>query len=535
MKRANQPLRSSISLTAALFIAAFTQAGCQPTTPSQRITVASAGSISSLDPAQVSTVHSLQLLTAIGDPLYSLNDDGSLQPRLAASKPTISADGRLVTIPLRTDVRFHDGTRFDAEAMAFSLRRFLRIGTLSYVVGDRIKAVEVAGPHTLRLTLNRRSTSLEGLLTSINLTPLSPRAYAQHKDSFLHDNFVGTGPYRLTKFNEKQQRLEPFEQYWGEAPRNNGLDLISLSNSTALFGALRSGEVDVLLSASIDEDQRHALNQQAQRGDLNETVGPAMEIGYVTLLSNTAPLSDQRLRQAIALSLDRDEVSERVSYGLRRPLRALIPPSLPGGGVAPWPKHNPTQAKTLLRQSGYCQGTQLEVPLTFRSNVPADKLLALTWQAQVQRDLADCMVLKLDGVESTTVYRQLGEGAFKAVILDWLGSYPDPEAYLNPLLSCSDVEGHVCRDGEAAISGSFWSAPGLQKALQQSDTLRGTPRMEVLNTIEQRTVNGAAYIPVWLESPRSWSQRSLNPPEYDRSGFLRLAQLQRVSHKQVDD
>jgi peptide/nickel transport system substrate-binding protein len=511
-------------------MAALTQASCQPTTSSQRITVASAGSISSLDPAQVSTVHSLQLLSAIGDPLYSLNDDGSLQPRLAASKPTISADGRLVTIPLRTDVRFHDGTRFDAEAMAFSLRRFLRIGTLSYVVGDRIKAVEVAGPHILRLKLTRRSTSLEGLLTSINLTPLSPQAYAKHKDSFLHDNFVGTGPYRLTKFNEKQQRLEPFQQYWGEPPKNPGLDLISLSNSTALFGALRSGEVDVLLSASIDEDQRHALNQQAKQGDLHESVGPAMEIGYVTLLSNALPLSNQSLRQAISLSLDRDEVSTRVSYGLRKPLRALIPPTLPGGALAPWPRHNPEKAKSILQQEGYCQGTQLEVPLTFRSNVPADKLLALTWQAQVQRDLSDCMVLKLDGVESTTVYRQLGEGSFKAVILDWLGSYPDPEAYLNPLLSCSNAQGHVCLDGEAAISGSFWSAPGLQDALQQSDSLRGAQRTAVLKTIEQRTVNGAAYLPVWLESPRSWSQLSLNPPQYDRSGFVRLDQLQRVSH-----
>ena len=114
-------------------MAAFTQSGCQVSSTSQRITVASAGSISSLDPAQVSTVHSLQLLSAIGDPLYSLNKDGSLQPRLAASEPTISADGRLVTIPLRTDVRFHDGTRFDAKAMAFSLRRFLRIDRKSVV------------------------------------------------------------------------------------------------------------------------------------------------------------------------------------------------------------------------------------------------------------------------------------------------------------------------------------------------------------------------------------------------------------------
>jgi peptide/nickel transport system substrate-binding protein len=74
--------------------------------------------------------------------------------------------------------------------------------------------------------------------------------------------------------------LNPLSSTGEKPPKNPGLDLISLSNSTALFGALRSGEVDVLLSASIDEDQRHALNQQAKRGDLHETVGPAMEIGY---------------------------------------------------------------------------------------------------------------------------------------------------------------------------------------------------------------------------------------------------------------
>ena len=62
--------------------------------------------------------------------------------------------------------------------MAFSLRRFLEIGTLSYVVGDRIRAVEEADSHTLRLRLSRPSTSLQGLLTSINLTPVSPTAYS---------------------------------------------------------------------------------------------------------------------------------------------------------------------------------------------------------------------------------------------------------------------------------------------------------------------------------------------------------------------
>ncbi|MFL0782122.1 MAG: ABC transporter substrate-binding protein, partial [Prochlorococcus sp.] len=75
-------------------------------------------------------------------------------------------------------------------------------------------------------------------------------------------------PYRLSRFEEEQQRLEPFPGYWGTPPSNAGIDLISLSNSTALFGALLSKEVDVLLSNSLDEDQRRALNRMATAGQL---------------------------------------------------------------------------------------------------------------------------------------------------------------------------------------------------------------------------------------------------------------------------
>ncbi|WP_286188659.1 ABC transporter substrate-binding protein [Synechococcus sp. A15-24] len=504
------------------------QLGCQPIATGNRLTVASAGKISSLDPAQASTVNTIQLLSALGDPLYSLDGNKELIPRLAEASPIVSPDGLTVTIPLRRDVLFHDGTRFDAEAMAFSLRRFLEIGTLSYVVGGRIRSVEVAADHQLVLRLSRPSTSLEGLLTSVNLTPVSPTAYAQYRDGFLHDRFVGTGPYRLTDFSEHQQRLEPFEQYWGEPPANPGLDLITLSNSTALYGALRSGEVDVLLSPSIDEDQRHALHETAQEGQLLEAIGPATEIGYITLLSNVAPLKDPRLRQALALSINRQEISERVSYGLRRPLRSLVPPSISGARSSSWPAHDPTAARALLNDAGFCAGQPLRIPLTFRSNVPADKLLALTWQAQVKRDLSDCLVLELDGVESTTIYRQLGEGAFKAVMLDWRGSYPDPEAYLTPLLSCSSPQGDVCLEGEASISGSFWSTKGLQETLTRSDRLRGAERNQELQRIETITAKGAAYIPVWLEAPRAWSQTNLEQPRFDGSGQLLLAQLREL-------
>ena len=107
--------------------------------------MASAGKITSLDPAQASTFDALQLLSALGDPLYRLDHKGDLEPRLASAPPQISDGGFTISIPLRKDVLFHDGTQFNAAAMAFSLRRFLRIGTLNYVVGGRIAAVEAAG------------------------------------------------------------------------------------------------------------------------------------------------------------------------------------------------------------------------------------------------------------------------------------------------------------------------------------------------------------------------------------------------------
>jgi peptide/nickel transport system substrate-binding protein len=91
---------------------------------------------------------------------------------------------------------------------------------------------------------------------------------------------------------------------------------------------------------------------------------------------------DWRLRQALALSLDRELISRRVSLGLRDPLFTLVPPSLAGAAAKAWPSYNPKRARQLYRQAGFCGGKVLSLPLTFRTNIPTDRLFALTWQAQ---------------------------------------------------------------------------------------------------------------------------------------------------------
>ena len=529
-RRLNRPL-SLLTLALALGLACGL-AGCQRQAGKQslaastnQLVVASKNRIDTVDPAGAYTFGAMQLLSAIGDPLYAIDPGGQIQPKLALALPQVSADGLTVRVALRQGVRFHDGTPFNAAAMVFTLQRFLAIGKLSYLLGDRVQSVGAIGPYTLELRLKRPFAAMAPLLSAVNLTPLSPTAYRNHANRFLNDRFVGTGPYKLTFFSDQQQRLEPFAGYWGKPPANGGINLVALSNSTALFGALTSGEVDVLLSTSLEIDQQAALHRAALEHKLREGQGPALEIGYLSLLTDQPPLQSPGLRRAIALSLDRRTISQRVTLGLRAPLRDLVPPSLVGSDPQAWPPYNPKAARALYRQAGYCKGKRLSLPLTFRSNVPSDRLFALTWQAQLRQDLGDCVSLEVTGMEATTAYRQLGDGAFTMILLDWMGDFPDPDNYLVPLLGCDQAQGNRCLKGASAASGSFWSQPGLEQALQRSASLSGPGRAALLRRIQRQTAAATPYLPVWLVAPRAWAQRRVSQPRFDGSGRLLLQDL----------
>ena len=84
--------------------------------------------------------------------------------------------------------------------------------------------------------------------------------------------------------------------------------------------------------------------------------------------------------------------------------------------------------------------------------MPAYKIIALTWKEQIKNILNECINIQLNGVESTTIYKNLNLGLYTAVILDWTGAYSDPEAYLTPLLSCSEIDGKNCKKGESVYS-----------------------------------------------------------------------------------
>ena len=501
------------------------QLSCVQDKKRENIIVASAGKVESLDPAQANTLRTLQILSALGDTLYKINKQGNLYPSLAKDLPKVSKNGLLIDIPLKENIFFHDGTIFNAQAMEFSLKRFMNIGTLNYLLNDKIENIEVKEEFLLRIKLKKPSSSIKNLLTSVNLTPISPNSYSDFKDSFNNKSFIGTGPYFLESFNSRQQIIKPFKNYWGSKPLNQGIDFINYTNSSTLFGAIKTKEVDVLISNSIDDIQRLSLNNMVRKGHLKSGEGDPIEIGYITFKSNSLPLNNKTIRKALSYTLDRELISQQVSFGTREPLRSIAPPKLYKKEFSPWPKYNPEIARSLLKEEGFCGEDILSIPLTFRSNVPADKLLALTWKDQIRRDLSDCIKISLNGVESTTVYKQLSEGAFEAIILDWTGAYPDPEAYLTPLLSCNEIVNDICSKGEAVFSGSFWGNNDVQELLEKSEFSVGESRLNNLIKVEKIAAKGSALLPIWLVKPKAWSLKNISQPEFSSNGLIILKNL----------
>ena len=155
MNLSRLPFKLAIKFSA--FLLLFAQVSCMVKSDFKGIILASKGKIESLDPAQANKLIALQLISSLGDTLYRINLQGSLVPMLAKDRPIISKDGLSISIPLKENILFHDGTKFDAEAMAFSINRFIQIGTLSYITKS-IKSIETPEEFLLRINLSKPSS-----------------------------------------------------------------------------------------------------------------------------------------------------------------------------------------------------------------------------------------------------------------------------------------------------------------------------------------------------------------------------------------
>ncbi len=358
--------------------------------------------------------------------LTKIEMNGAVTPLLAQSW-TVSPDGRAWTFALKRGVTFSDGAPFDAAAVKFSFDRARAPGSTNKAkkaVFDNVTSVVAEDPSTVVLVLANPDASLPFRLGENTAVILHPNTAAQAAT-----RPVGTGPYTLESWNKGASLT------LAKWPGQRNAAKAAMARATFRFINDPAAQVAALLAGDVDAIPRFAaLPSLAQfRADprFAVEVGATAGKGIVAINHRRAPLSDVRVRRAIAHAIDRQAFIDGAQEGLGRPIGSHFAPTDAGyvdlTGVYP---HDVARANALLREAGVA--TPLKLTLTLPPPAYARKGGEIV--------AAQLAAVGIDARIENVEWAQWLSGAFKGNFdltiinhvepLDYATAYANPGYYL---------------------------------------------------------------------------------------------------------
>jgi peptide/nickel transport system substrate-binding protein len=474
-----------------------------------------------LDPADAYELASTNILYSLGDRLYTYKlGTNQLEPQLATKLPEVSQDGLTYKIPLREGVVFHDGTPFDAAAMAFSLKRFIENGgNPSSLLTDIVKSVEASGKYELTIKLKRPFIPFPSMLAFYGMCAVSPKAYELGKGKFQPTKFVGTGPYKLVLSTPNSVRLDVFEQYWGKKPPNKGLDFQILTNSANLFNSFRTSAVDIAYQ-TLDADQIISLKNGAKSGGWQVIEAPSNVISYMVLNIKQKPLDKLEVRQALAYLIDRKLISDRVLRNQAQPAYSFIPTSFNVSKPTfqtVYGDGNIAKAKELLTKAGFTKANPLKLDIWYPTSSTTRQQVASLLREYAAKYLEGILQIQPEPIDATTLFAKLGEGIYQSALIDWYPDFPDADNFLYPLASCSKgSEAEGCKEGATQGQGSFYYSDRMNKLLDQQ-RIEANPqkRSAIIAEIQDLIVKDVPAIPLWQPKEYAFAKKALQQVKLD--------------------
>ncbi|HMG44675.1 MAG TPA: ABC transporter substrate-binding protein [Acidimicrobiales bacterium] len=281
---------------------------------------------SSLDPADgnISGVANGTALVALYDVLMRWDaETDTFEPQLAESLES-NDDSTEWTLKLRPDVTFSDGTPLDSEAVVYSINRANeRQSPAAVGLIARIESMETPDDLTVVFTTREPWVRFPFVLTNSLGLVVSPTAAEAAGDDFA-TNPVGAGPFTLERFSDGEELvLTARDDYWGGRPP---LDEVR-------FVPVLSGDADRLAGMTSGDFDAGFIRNAGVIGDaLDEGYGGYVEVqnfGELLLMNSRdgRPTADPRVREAVALAVDTDDLNERVNDGLGIWSKAMFPSS----------------------------------------------------------------------------------------------------------------------------------------------------------------------------------------------------------------
>lgn len=472
--------------------------GClhRPADDPNTLVVSMTSGPNNLDPRQGTDDASQKIHQLIFDNFMELDDHLRVVPKLAETLE--HPDPLTYVATVRRGVRFHDGHEMTADDVVFTFGAFLDPAFVSPRKGGyrELQSVTARDPYTVVFTLKQPFATFP-----INLMmPIVEKGAGPA----LRDHPVGTGPYRFVRYAvDDRIELVANEHYWAGPPRNSGLIFKIVPDDVMRGLELQKGTMDIVVN-DLAPDIVHQLRRNER---LQVVQAPGVDYQYVGLNLQDARLKDVRVRQALALAIDRGAIVEHLRRGLAVPADGMLPPL--SWAVAPdvvaYP-HDPARARALLDEAGYRDpdgdGPAPRFTLTLKvSNSEFNRLQS----SVIQQDLREVGIeLDVRTYEFATLYADVLSGNFQLFTLQWTaGALADPDILRRVF--------HSTQAPPAGFNRGRYANPRVDALLDEAgETEDGARRLALYAEVQRIIARDVPYISLWHKTNVAVAQRSLS-------------------------
>ncbi len=420
----------------------------------QTVRIGNQGDALSMDPHSLNESLQLSVTGNIYEPLVGRDQNLKLAPALATSwKQTSPTVWRF---ELRRNVKFHDGTPFNADDVLFSFARAASEGSDMRSYTNDFKEVRKIDPFTVEIETKAPFPILPDVISLVFMmskkwsednqavVPVDRRKGIENAASFRAN---GTGPFRL---RERQPNVRTTFQrnagYWGKIEGNvQTIEYTPIGNDSTRVAALLSGQVDVIEPVPLQDVARINASGKTKvlQGPELRTIFLGMDQKRDELLYSSVkgknPFKDKRVRQAFYQAIDIAGIQRTVMRGASRPTGLLVGPGI-NGFDAEMDKRlpfDPEASKKLLADAGYPNGFEVTM------NCPNDRYVndGNICQA-VAANLARVGVkINLQAETKGTYFPKILRRDTSFYLLGWTPGTYDSHNALNALARCVDDKG----------------------------------------------------------------------------------------------
>lgn len=397
--------RTSFFLVALLAIASLILSGCagKVTRP---IVILASDQPGTADPAENWTFGGAAYLPLVYDSLYRFTGDKSpaLQPLLATSLPQVSSDGLTYTIILKQDLKFHDGSPINADAVIYSYERIKALNKgANGITADWVASVQKIDDSTVQFTLKQPFSDFLNSMGSVwgnyIVNPTVCKAHEVNNDwcyNWLLDHDAGSGPYTLESFDHANNTitLARYSKYWAgwknsKAPEKAIIRWLSDSTQARLM--LERGEADIAINLPTTD-----FTALKKASGFTSYTYPSIMQYYLAMNGSVKPLDDVNVRMALQYTFNADKVISDIFGGNLTKMTSAIGPGYSNEYTTKTIyTYDLEKAKALLANAGYANG--LDLTVNVMGFWPNDKAVLEYWQSDLAKVGVKLNIQQIDG------------------------------------------------------------------------------------------------------------------------------------------